>query len=644
MKIVLLLLIILLVLINSILSQLTTSFDPKDIKVHIDAAKLQLKSITIDTLNDEYEAVSLLSLSSYQFDDLKCDCDSVNKLSSYLSLNKNDYKIIKRSIDISKYCGCNLKINDDVKDSLSNGLKSDNLNDFCLSAISIKTMNDNSIQLSTEKLVDKIKSLSFTTLDQATLVLEVLSKYVTEETKSSMASIAENSLKFLPKGTDSADVSEVDASLLGYIAAITVKKNGLAASRLLAIGNSLLDLKASNDPKVVGRVLSSLKVLTSYKTQPVHVSLAKKSITSSDKSLKVIVKNSLGIPLKTIEIEVKSINILGKSNNYFTGITKEGSFDLPSEVLNQPSLYQISLSIKLDGRQKPLSITLPFAVKTTFTIKDVQIATTPSKTAVSADFTSIKKQNTLSAMSAYSSSDNIHVGFKITSDATISAPHQAFVKYTHIATGISSYFVGDVSKISASEYKYKSVVALSDEIETFVRHSGPYTVTILIGDVSGKAEEWILGTMTITFPQKENKILPLYTKSLLDASDNTLNALPEIIHQNRPPSKRASYITALAFTILSLVPLFALISFFFSLKCEISLLKSPSTILFMGLLIGTVLLYLSYWLAMPGFSFYQTIYYICFLAPGTFVVGRYALKEVKEEKTRIIQAEAKKSE
>jgi len=639
---IILLLLLLSVLINNILSQLTTSLNQKDIKVHIDAAKLQLESITIDTLNDEYEAVSLLSLSSYHFDDLKCDCDSVNKLTSYLSLNKNDYKIIKRSIDISKYCGCQLKINDDVKDSLNNGLNSDNLNDFCLSAIAVKTMNDKSIQISTEKLVDKIKSLPFTTLDQATLVLEVLSKYVTEETKNSMANIAENSLKFLPKGTDSADDNEVDASLLGYIAAITVKKNGLAASRLLAIGNSLLDLKASHNPKVVGRVLSSLKVLTSYNTQPVHVSLAKKSITSNNKSLKVIVKNSLGLPVKAIEIEVKSINIVGKSNNYFTGITKEGTFDLPNEVLNQPGLYQISLSVKLDGRQKPLSVTLPFAVKTTFTLKDVQIAITSSKTAVAADFTSIKKQNTLSSMSAYSSSDNIHVGFKVSSDATtISAPHQAFVKYTHIETGISSYFVGDVSKISASEYKYKSVVTLSDEIETFVRHSGSYTVTILIGDISGKAEEWILGTITITFPQKENKTLPLYTKSLLDASDNTLNALPEIIHQNRPPSKRASYITALAFTILSLVPLFALISYFISLKCEISLLKSPSTILFMGLLIGILLLYSSYWLALPGFSFYQTIYYICFLAPGTFVVGRYALKEVKEEKLKV---EAKKSE
>jgi hypothetical protein len=59
-------------------------------------------------------------------------------------------------------------------------------------------------------------------------------------------------------------------------------------------------------------------------------------------------------------------------------------------------------------------------------------------------------------------------------------------------------------------------------------------------------------------------------------------------------------------------------------------------LLFMCCLIGTVLLYSSYWLALPGFSFYQTIYYICFLAPVTFVIGRYALKDVQEKRSKLL--------
>jgi len=270
------------------------------------------------------------------------------------------------------------------------------------------------------------------------------------------------------------------------------------------------------------------------------------------------------------------------------------------------------------------------------TVTDVQIAVTESKTAKGSDFTSVKTENLLStdSISASSStSDIVHVGFKVTSDYATKAPHQAFVKYTHVETGVSSYFVGAESKISDSEYKFKSAVNLIDEIETFLRKSGLYTVSILIGDTSGKSKEWILGSITLSFAPKETKILPLYTKSLLHTSDNTLEALPEIIHQNRPPSKRASYFTALVFTVISLVPLLALLGFFLTLNCELSLLKAPSTFLFMLCLIGTILLYSSYWLALPGFSFYQTIYYICFLAPVTFVIGGYALKDVKKRRT-----------
>jgi hypothetical protein len=459
-----------------------------------------------------------------------------------------------------------------------------------------------------------------------------------------MSSFADSATKFLPKGTDVPDDNEVDSSLLAYIASITVKKNGLAASRLLAIGKSLLDLKASHNLKVISRTLSSMEVLANYKTQPVHISFAKTSYSTQDKdkTIKVQIKDIKGTTIKPKEIEVQSINMVGKSKDYNEGLATEDSIKMPNEVLSQPGLYYVNLSVKLEGRQKAISIKLPFVVSTILTVADVQIAVTETKTAKASDFTQIKTENLLSleSMSASSSTnDIIHVGFKVSSEFATKAPHQAFVKYTHVETGVSSYFVGSESKISDSEYKYKSVVNLIDEIETFLRKSGLYTVSILIGDTNGKAKEWILGSITLSFPSKENKILPLYTKSLLHTSDNTLEALPEIIHQNRPPSKRASYFTALVFTALSIIPLLALLGFFMTLKCELSLLKAPSTLLFMGCLIGTVLLYSSYWLALPGFSFYQTIYYICFLAPVTFVIGRYALKDVQEKRIKITEKE-----
>ena len=198
---------------------------------------------------------------------------------------------------------------------------------------------------------------------------------------------------------------------------------------------------------------------------------------------------------------------------------------------------------------------------------------------------------------------------------------QAFVKFTHIESGLSTFMVAS----HMGDGLYKVGTSLTAEMETFLYKSGDYTIAILVADVLYAAPvEWLLGTVVLKFPVKAVKESPLYSKSLLHESDNTLTALPEIEHKMRPPAQRASDFMATLFTALSLLPLVGFIVFVFSQK-PIIRLASIGDAAFVAAIAAMLLLYVGYWLAIPGISFYETIKYIIILAPITWIVGRSAL-------------------
>jgi hypothetical protein len=109
----------------------------------------------------------------------------------------------------------------------------------------------------------------------------------------------------------------------------------------------------------------------------------------------------------------------------------------------------------------------------------------------------------------------------------------------------------------------------------------------------------------------------------------------------RPDAKRASNIMATIFTALTWLPLLAYIIFVLSLSPNLQLLISLPSLSLLACLAAILSLYISYWLALDGASFYETIRYLCFLFPTIMVVGRYALmvltanRLVKEKKTKV---------
>ena len=80
----------------------------------------------------------------------------------------------------------------------------------------------------------------------------------------------------------------------------------------------------------------------------------------------------------------------------------------------------------------------------------------------------------------------MHVSFGVSTPSKVGKrfqkPHQVFVKFTHVESGTSTYFVG-ASEGTLGEgavgAKYRVAVAVAKEVETFKHLSGAYTVSIL---------------------------------------------------------------------------------------------------------------------------------------------------------------------
>lgn len=495
-------------------------------------------------------------------------------------------------------------------------------------------------------------------IEHASIALETLSVGLSDEDKNDSTStfgkvqkvlgeICDASMQLLPQGGDDGEETAVDPALLSFIHTIANKKQKAAIDkRVDVIADSLLNLRHSGDIRVLSLVLDSLAYIKSGTQKGptlINVSLSPTTVGADDASKIINVKivdlfGSSSTP-EVEKIDVTGVSKVGMESVIFSGSIENGKIDLSSQSLT-PGLYNAALAIKVKGREKAEIVTKPFSVVYKLDISDVRVAVNQDSKKAADSGTSVTKQNGLDLMTASATSgDVIHVAFSVSTPTKsvkrFVKPHQAFVKLTHIETGSSAFYVGSSdgqldSSTSSLGSKYVVSVPLNEEAETFEHLSGDYTLSILVADAYVNAPyEWIVGSMSLTFPAKIVKDMPLYTRSLLHTSDNTLTALPEIVHQNRPPAKRANSLFATVFTALACAPLVAFLLFVLSTQPNIKRLRSFWSVAFVIMVAAFLLLYALYWLAVPLFSFYETIQYLCFMTPALLVVGGYALQDIR---------------
>jgi hypothetical protein len=292
----------------------------------------------------------------------------------------------------------------------------------------------------------------------------------------------------------------------------------------------------------------------------------------------------------------------------------------------------------LPYRTKSIPFQGYFVLTNEVVVQNVQFGVTDAKqfSSSSAEIVSVLNENGLDELTASAvGGDNLHLEYAVKSKVDserIKKPHQSFVRIVNTNSGLGVNFVSKKAGNSQSEdtkHLYQVSVSLTDQTAAFGYASGLYNIFVLVGDTSySKPVEWFVGSIDLVFPTKVVANLPLYTKSLLHTSDNTLEALPEIVHQMRPPAKRASNLVAGIFTILTIIPLVVFVAFVISLQPNVSRLSTFSSIAFVVCIVATLLLYVTYWLGLKGVSFYQTIKYICFLFPISFLIGSYSLAAV----------------
>ena len=475
-----------------------------------------------------------------------------------------------------------------------------------------------------------------TSIEDAKLALRTLAAYADEGADAVLKDVFNAALSLVPSGEDD---HPVDPTVLGSLSKLSSTKPKLMGARLVAVAESLLQLRYSSRMEVIAEVLMGLDIIQSYKATPVHVSFVNPIIGADalSKTLVVSMVDIRGNAVSATSIEAKSIKRVGRDNIMFQGPFEGSSLDLSTQDGFVPGLYTADLAITVSSQPKPIVAKINFSVQGKIDVVQVKIGVTDSKESFASELTDVTKPNTASGIVGSALSGQfVHVSFGISTSSKVGKrfqkPHQVFVKFTHIESGTTSYFVG-VSEGSLGEKevgaKYRVAVSTAKETQTFMHLSGAYTVSIVASDVAyAEGVEWVIGSIELIFPAKAAAHYPLYTKPLMYESDNTLEPLPEISHLMRPPAKRASSFIATVFTATILFCLVAFVGYVLSLSPNLKRLHSLSSVLFVVCMVTVILLIAGYWVGLEGVSFYSTIKYLCFLVPITMVVGSSAISSV----------------
>ena len=216
------------------------------------------------------------------------------------------------------------------------------------------------------------------------------------------------------------------------------------------------------------------------------------------------------------------------------------------------------------------------------------------------------------------------VTFSIMNGGRIFNPHQVALAFVYNQLSQEAPLSVVVPAVRMSKGDYESVFHFSSD--QFNRKSGLYNLTIFLGDLSilnPISKE--VGAFQLVFGPETHNHVPLYRRSLLHDSDNTLSALPDIIHIVRPPAFRADLKSSALFSVLTLLPLLMFTIFLSKTKLNSKLTASRTSLCFLFCIAVLLLLIIAYWFAIPGFSFYDTCKYLCIIAPLTALLGHAAL-------------------
>eukprot|EP01087_Luapelamoeba_hula_P020501 TRINITY_DN7004_c0_g1_i2.p1 TRINITY_DN7004_c0_g1~~TRINITY_DN7004_c0_g1_i2.p1 ORF type:complete len:728 (-),score=97.25 TRINITY_DN7004_c0_g1_i2:48-2135(-) len=208
---------------------------------------------------------------------------------------------------------------------------------------------------------------------------------------------------------------------------------------------------------------------------------------------------------------------------------------------------------------------------------------------------------------------SIFFSFRLTSAGRPATAQQAFLKFTNVDTQHETIIIA-----TQQGKKYKFVIPLKDQVDSFRGHSGRYAVTLIVGDaLIQNPLVWHVVTLNVHFGQLQRDYVAAAS-----------NVLPEIVHQFRPAERQPSAQVSLFFTGLTLAPILIFLFGLATSGANLSKLPSnPIELLFaVGFVasIGSILgLFFIYWLRLNMMTALQ---YLGVLALAAIFLGHRALR------------------
>lgn len=470
------------------------------------------------------------------------------------------------------------------------------------------------------------------TTDGTFLLLEAVA--ATKVTSKGIKKTLEKATQLLPgagEGVEGGADLGADASLLPVLvkALAALGEQGLSVSAeqggLLA--KQMLKMKGTGSAKGAYKVLTALQTLTSTfgDAAPVAVLLSTPVIKAGG-VFKVEVRTLLGkapggeygkVEVEKVgvgavqEVESMAGQVLKSSGGgNFEGTTADlgvGVYDVVLKVGEKVEGVKRSLIVQGEGKLSNVEV----GVSPTLAPSDGKVYQAPLRAG----------QVKASALEG----EYVSASFIV---ASPTAPQQAFLKFTHLATNSEAIYAAKRGGGTAGAWSFSAAVGLADDVDSAFGHrSGEYQLSLLVGDVSlERALEQDLGALNLTFPPKPKAHYALYRKPLLWDSDTARAPLPEIHHQFRQPEKRPNPILPAAFTILVGLALAMFLIYLPRVGANLEGLPSGGAALmwnvaWVGCLCAVLLLFTAYWVQLKGMT---TLKFLLPLGVTTVLVGHRA--------------------
>jgi len=357
------------------------------------------------------------------------------------------------------------------------------------------------------------------------------------------------------------------------------------AKQMRAIIGELVAVKHSECVSFAVKVVEAFRVMAGLKAAPAVLSLVQSSLAAGDAQgnveIKATVTNLLGDALPgAVTVKLSSVSRGG-------GVGDQ----LAQKLELQPGADGTAFSVKtaLDPNSyvaefevsapEALSSTVKFrkrvAVTAPITLQDPRLTVSHSRSP--AEGTTYQGQLPSGVSANGLEGHWVHLQFQVASAAPASSPaaaqapalvpHQAFVRFHHVESGVDTFFVAQPLRGAGEEDEDEdeegldldqtvggSLVAahlnVAEESESFQHRSGEYEVFLLAGDgVVTEAQEVPLGSLHLTVIAEKVREWPLYSRALLHDSDVALAPLPEIQHTFRQPDARPAKVVSALFTL-----------------------------------------------------------------------------------------------